>query len=615
MSTIYHRQVCGRPVRVVADPDPAEFEQFARSATLFGLDVETTPIDEGGPRFFGPAFGVRLVQVATADQAMVLRAADPEQRRMIEGLLGDERCRFVSHTNFDVLAVWAAFGIALGLRAIDTHVLACLLDPGVTADHGLKSLTERHLDDGLKRAEDDLYALFRALAPVGQRAGGRPTLYGWSHVPIDAEPYVVYAGLDAIYVRRLLDVLLDQLGDLGYLPAVELWLAAQTTALQIRGIRLDLDYTHALRGEFEQANTAARADLEALMGCKATSPKRLDWLAERGVEFRHFTDAGRPSLSSKDALPDLLARYPGGEVGRMLALTTRMAETGNFATNLARFPGFADTAGRVHPDYRTLAAHTGRMSVKWPAMQTFKKDDPRLRGCFVAEPGMVLVGSDFKAVEVRVAAGLAAEPRLIEVIRAGTDIHDNTARLMLGPGFTDAQRTLSKRATFGTIYGGGAPGLAKQTGVSVGTARDVVQRFKRAYPRITAFGAAMAERDPVRNAARRRIPADPARTYANSNYAIQSTARDLLVESLYRLCALDGWHPYLWAIIHDEIVLQVPADLAEDARRALQAAMTTSFRGVPIEADAKVIGPRWGGQLAEVVPLPVSTGSPYAAAA
>jgi DNA polymerase-1 len=297
----------------------------------------------------------------------------------------------------------------------------------------------------------------------------------------------------------------------------------------------------------------------------------------------------------------------------MLALTTRMAETGNFATNLARFPGFADANGRVHPDYRTLAAHTGRMSVKWPAMQTFKRDDPRLRGCFVAEPGMVLVGCDFKAVEVRVAAALADEPRLIEVIRAGTDIHDNTARLMFGPGWTKPQRTLGKRATFGTIYGGGAPGLAKQTGVTVETARNVVQRFRRAYPRITAFGTAMANRDPVRNAARRRIPADPARTYANSNYAIQSTARDLLVESLYRLCALDGWHPYLWAIIHDEIVLQVPAEQAEDARRALHTAMTTSFRGVPIEADAKVIGSRWGGQVAEVVPLP--TGSPLAAAA
>src|SRR5690349_24756333 len=109
MSTVYTRQVCGQPVRVVADPEPGVFARFAASADLFGLDVETTPIDESGPRFFGPDFGVRLVQVATTDEALVLRAADPQQRRMIEARLGDPRCRFVTHTNFHVLAVWAAF--------------------------------------------------------------------------------------------------------------------------------------------------------------------------------------------------------------------------------------------------------------------------------------------------------------------------------------------------------------------------------------------------------------------------------------------------------------------------------------------------------------------------
>jgi DNA polymerase-1 len=595
MSTVYTRPVLGRPVRITLDPTPADFARFAATETLFGLDVETTAIDEDGPRFFGPGFGVRLVQFATADEAMVLRAADPAQRAMIAGLLSDPGCRFVSHTNYDVLSVWAGFGIALGTRAVDTHLLACLLDPGVTADHGLKSLTERHIDDGLRQAETDLYALFRAIAPVGQRAGQRAVTYGWSHVPVDAEAYVVYAGLDALYVRRLLDVLVGHLSDFGYLPAVEVWLAAQTTALSIRGIRLDLDYSNTLRGQFEDQHAATGAALEALTGCKATSPKRVDWLIARGVTFEHFTADGRPSLSSKDALPDLLARYPHGEVGHMLDLAMRHAQTGNFAAHLARFPGFADAHGRVHPEYRTLAAHTGRMSVKWPAMQTFKKDDPRLRGCFIAEPGHVLVGCDFKAVEVRVAAALAGEPRLIEVIRAGTDIHDNTARLMFGPDWTKPQRTLGKRATFGTIYGGGAPGLAKQTGVSVDTARDVVQRFKRAYPKITAFGTAMARCDLVRNAARRRIPADPVRQYANSNYAVQSTARDLLVEALYRVCAIEGWHPHLWALIHDEIVLHVPASDARDAKRALEKAMTTSFRGVPIEADAEIIGPRWGG--------------------
>lgn len=592
--TVYTRTVAGQPVRIVADPDPGTFARFADSADLFGLDVETLPIRDDGPRFFGPDFGIRLVQVATRDEAMVLRAADPDQRRLIETLLADPARRFVTHTNFDTLAVWSAFGIPLGQRVADTHLLACLIEPGETADHGLKSLTARHIDGGLRQAEDALHTLFRTLAPPGARGPTAVTDHGWSHVPIDAEPYAVYAGLDAIYVRRLLDVLTPLVADMGRLPHAEMWLAAQTTALTIRGVRLDLDYTAALARDVTDRNHAARAQLEALMGFPAASPKRVDWLAARGVTFEVFTDTGRPSLNKDDALPGLLNRYPDGEVGRMLRLVKEFADTANFTNNLKKLPRYADTNGRVHPDYKTLAAHTGRMSVKYPAMQTFKKNDPRLRGCFIADPGHVLVGCDFANLELRIAAALAGETRMIDAFRQGQDIHSNTARLLFGDTFTKDQRRIAKALNFGTAFGGGAPGLAKQAGLPLDVAQAAVAKFRRAYPAIGAFGKAMAERNPVRNAARRRIPANLDRPYANSNYAIQSTARELLTEAVYRLCAVEGYHTALWALIHDEIVIQVPADDADDAKSALQRSMTTTFRGVPIAADADVIGTRWG---------------------
>ncbi|MFY1649886.1 DNA polymerase [Solwaraspora sp. WMMB762] len=592
MTPVYHRHVTGQPVQVVADPDPDTFERFARSATLFGLDVETTPVDDDGPRFFHPSFRVRLVQIATADEAMVLDIADPRQRRMAAALLADPRCRFVTHTNFDTLAVWSAFGIALGQRVVDTHLLACLIDPGETADHGLKTLTARWIDDGLKQAEDDLHALFAAIAPPGTRTRRAVVDHGWTHVPADAAPYVVYAGLDAIYVRRLLDILIPLVADLGYLPKAEMWLAAQTTALTIRGIRLDTDWTTTLAADVERDHQTARTRLEALTGLPAASPRRVDWLTTRGVTFTAHTDNGRPSLA-KDALPDLIDRYPTGEVATMLRLCRDVAATSNLVTNLRKIPRYADPTGRVHPDYKTLAAHTGRMSVKYPAMQTFKKNDPRLRGCFVADPGHVLVGCDFTNVELRVAAALSADREMVRVFRDGQDIHSNTARMLFGDTFTKDQRQIAKALNFGTAFGGGAPGLARQAGLPIDSARQAVTRFRKAYPGITAFGTAMAGRTIVRNAARRRIPANADRSYANSNYAIQSTARDLLVEALYRL-STGGWHHTLWALIHDEIVLHVPADAATEAAQALNQAMTTTFRGVPITADADIIGTRWG---------------------
>ncbi|MFF4727635.1 hypothetical protein ACFY3M_20210 [Streptomyces mirabilis] len=136
-----------------AEFDPAAFAAFAGFAAsdlVLGLDVETRAIVKGGPGHFGPDAGVRLVQFGTPTAAWVLNPLIPEQHRAITEVLADERRRFVTHTSYDVLAVWSAFGIGLGHRVIDTHLLSKLLAPDERAGHGLKELTSRYLDDGLR---------------------------------------------------------------------------------------------------------------------------------------------------------------------------------------------------------------------------------------------------------------------------------------------------------------------------------------------------------------------------------------------------------------------------------------------------------------------------------
>jgi hypothetical protein len=179
------------------------------------------------------------------------------------------------------------------------------------------------------------------------------------------------------------------------------------------------------------------------------------------------------------------------------------------------------------------------------------------------------------------------------VILSGADIHDATAALMYGEHFTDEQRTISKRATFGTIFGGGARALARQTGVSEDTARQVIARWRRTYPKVIGYGRRLAELAEVVTASGRRIPADPARPYANANYAIQSAARDLLLAAAYRLITQHGIGG-LWLFVHDEIIVQAPEHDAERVRGLLERAMTSTFRGLPIMAYAKILGRSWG---------------------
>ena len=580
--------------------DRAAFAAFTAVEPVLGLDVETRTVDDRGPRQFADRFTVRLVQFGSDRAAWVLNPVDPAQCAVIEATLADPARRFVTHTNYDPLAVWAVFGVPLGQRVADTHVLSKLASPDERAGHGLNELTARHLDDGLTAAQDALYARMRHLAPPGQRAGNSWQRWGWDHIPADDEAYAVYAGLDAVYVRRLLPVLLQRCAPFPHLARMESWLAAQATGITIRGL-LDAPYTRGLLADLDVEHHRAEAVITAALGCPARSPRFAEWLdgvaAAAGIIGFARTPTGRlqvtaGNLATLVADDAAMAALPAGAAD---IVTARLAvsRASNLIANARGFLTTADAHGRVHPQVNTLRAKTARMSITGPALQTLKKHDPRLRRCFRADPGHVLISCDFSQVEIRVAAALADDPTLKQVIASGADIHDATAALMYGPGFTDEQRTISKRATFGTIYGGGARALAAQTGVSEDTARQVIQRWRRTYPRVIAYGQRLAALPEVATASGRRIPADPARPYANANYAVQSTARDLLLAAVYRL--VTGHHiGGLWLFVHDEVIVQARERDADRVRDALKQAMAGVFRGVPIAADAKILGRSWG---------------------
>ena len=425
----YLRTVTGHAMTVHAprpgELDPAALATFAAAEPVLGLDVETSAIDDHGPRFFAPGFTVRLVQLGSEQEAWVLNMADAAQRDAAAAVLADPARRFVTHTAYDVLAVWSALGIPLGQRVADTHLLSKLLDPDERAGHGLKELAARHLDSGLADAETALHTRMRALAPAGHRAGNGWLRWGWDHLPADDEAYVVYAGLDAIYVRRLLPVLLQACGPFAHLARLDTWLAAQATGITIRGLRLDQDYTRGLLADLEAEHAAADAQIAAALGCPGGSPKFAEWLDEQataaGITGLPRTPTGRLQVTA-EALTSLLAEHAAAlpsEAAGLARARLAMSKASNLIANLRGFLAAADPAGRVHPQVNTLRAKTARMSITGPALQTLKKHDPRLRRCFIADPGHVLISCDFSQVEVRVAAALADDPTLRQVILSG----------------------------------------------------------------------------------------------------------------------------------------------------------------------------------------------------
>lgn len=585
-------------------PNLVAWLSFRRSDSIFGLDVETTAIDETAGAY-GKDTRLRTVQFGNKDEAWVFDVENPsEWANYIRQFLAGADRRFVHHTAYDALWVLRHWGIDLMAekRCIDTFVMASLLWPGPRMPHDLKTLSEKHVPDGklMREAEQSLIARFKELAPKGQRVGEKLKAWGFTNISLTDVVFGQYAGLDAIMVRRLLNILAARLTlrRQGKLSRREQDVARLMAGVQARGHLVDQDHAREVLDEVFTAYKDAERFLIDAFGLGPTgprSPKRGPWLEAHGVEFTKRTKTGAPQLN-KFTLPGLAKRYEDdAELGPIFTNMMALSARSNLLTNMNIIVNGLDASGRVHPHVNTQQAITGRMSITGPAMQTFKKTDKRIRNCFMASEGNILVGADYDSQEVRLAAAFSQDPLLLKIVNTGLNQHDLTAESMFGSDYTGVQRHQAKTLDFAQQYGAGPRKLAETLGVTLGEARKLWEDWRKAYAGLVRWTNYMGTFDEVVNPWGRIIPADPMRRYASGNYMIQSSGRDVLGDALVKLDRA-GWGANIWLPIHDEIVMEVPEHDAERACEALSEAMTCTVRGIAITTSPEVIGTYWGGK-------------------
>ncbi len=156
---------------------------------------------------------------------------------------------------------------------------------------------------------------------------------------------------------------------------------------------------------------------------------------------------------------------------------------------------------RIHPSWQQIGTETGRMACRKPNLQQVPRD-PALRRAFRAPEGRVLLKADFSQIELRIAAAIAREGRMLGAFGEGKDLHALTAALVLGKPLEEVgkeDRQLAKALNFGLLYGLGAEGLRRYalTAYGVKMAPEEAQRlreaFFRAYPALKRWHRSQPE--------------------------------------------------------------------------------------------------------------------------
>lgn len=585
--------------------DMAAFRRwFDAEQSIMGADTETTGLD-----IFTPTHGLRLFQIGNRREAWVINMERDDFRHEVRDRLWlrtDKRLAF-HNAPYDMLVLDRHNIIPLEQlagRVTDTHIYGHLLDPRMKHEGGTglkaKELADVYIDNTAPDTATGLYKVFREEYKATKATG-------WALIDIDHPTYVLYAGLDALFAARLADTLGEMIRDNGLstLAEFEHTLSGCLMQMQRRGIKVDVAYVETLRerltADAEKYRTiAARYGVENVN----STAQAAEALQAMGEELTERTPSGLLKVDKAIVLPmadldpywnRLDVRTPNPLADALLRSKRAEKWRGTYAD---AFLSLRDADDHVHPSIGGLQARTARMSISHPPLQQLPSSDYTIRRGLIADDGMSIVAADYAQVEMRVLAALCKDRRLVEAIISGVDLHDYTAELVYGEGFTKQNRKLMKGVGFGKVYGGGATTLSRQTGAPIAQVRGAIKAYDRTYPGIKRYSQKLQQRADfgkreVITPSGRHLPLDRDRVYAATNYVVQSTARDIIAQAIIRIFDA-GLGDGMLLPVHDELVAQAPVAEAEDYISEVSKHMDMDFFGIPIVSEPEVYGMSWG---------------------
>jgi DNA polymerase-1 len=146
------------------------------------------------------------------------------------------------------------------------------------------------------------------------------------------------------------------------------------------------------------------------------------------------------------------------------------------------------------------------MASKGPGLQNIPvKTDlgKAIRKAFIAEKGFVLASLDYSQVELRIAAFLSGDQKLIEIFKNGEDVHTAVASEVFEVPKDKVDKEMRRKAkiiNFGILYGMGVTAL--KTNLGEGTERAEAQKFYNDY--FAKFSGLASYLDQVKAEAKRK---------------------------------------------------------------------------------------------------------------
>jgi DNA polymerase-1 len=396
---------------------------------------------------------------------------------------------------------------------------------------------------------------------------------------------------------------------------IELPLAGVLADMESEGVAIDVPYLKQMQDELGAQLAAIESEVEQVAGQKfnLNAPQQLAKVLFEDLRLPVGKRTKTGYSTDADTLESLREKHP------IVGLILEHRQLSKLkSTYVDALPQLVDPmSGRVHTSFGQASTATGRLSSSNPNLMNIpirSELGQRIRRAFKAgRPDHVMVSADYSQIELRIAAHLSGDPKLLGAFAAGQDIHTATAAAVFKipiESVNPDQRRLAKVANFGSIYGQGEYGLSQQLGITGDVAREFLAQYWSTYSRLKEYldevrRKAREEGFVVSATGRRRAIPDlrspnfQLRSAAERmaiNFPMQSLAADIIKIAMVRLqreIEADQIEGRMLLQVHDELLFEVPRSEVDQFAEKVPRIMTGAYEletGIEVETKA---GPNW----------------------
>jgi DNA polymerase I-like protein with 3'-5' exonuclease and polymerase domains len=606
------------------------------------IDALCVDVEHAGYPLGHKDYEIRTIQLGGEQAAIVFDAQDPRQMQ-IAALALSMATRLHAHSAIADIIPCVVHGLigwdeAWG-KMHDSVLYAKLIDPKMSGSDAneLKQLAHDLLREYAvsPEAEKAKNALFKAMGCLIETTLQTPKdKNGWDRVNRFSETMIRYAGSDVLDLAAVMRVF-PPLPVEGSVLDREREFEAICARVGLDGFALDEQHIDLMVVSEEVAKATSQNNVMVLSDGRIPNPKSVDVIKVLpevlpGIELPMHRKTGKPSadkasLEKLARIDDPLThhlckqildyRHHDTTLGLLLRPLKALCEHGD---------------GRMRPTVYTIEADTGRTSCRRPNGQQFSRQGG-VRACVHADPGYLGVDADFQGCEIRVGAALSGDQGLYDAevsprcykcdrdafledpcscgikdgeLAAHTGLHWLAAHEAFGHDATKEHRYWCKRGIFTRLFGGKPATAADQVYCDVESMDRVFDAFKEIAPVYTAwdqwlrdcfYEGSIVWRDYATGQNYSQSIAGSKtgiyRTYSGrniyvtaphafGNYAIQGTARELLVDGCLKWNR-GPWRESALLPIHDEVFTWVKAEQAQEALRFLVECMQTDVLSSP----------------------------------